>query len=116
MPANRLGVGVKAEEDTFVDEGILLLCPWAFLSLLTSRTDDGLDFVAVDNACDVRVADLGGGQDVILFEGGRLIERAEDFVQKAEGTLCPYDKPSDMATGCELKKVESSHIDKFNTG
>ena len=59
MSANRLGVRIKAEENTLVDEWILLLCPWAFLGLLAGRTDNRLDFVAVDNACDVRVADLG---------------------------------------------------------
>ena len=133
MPANRLGVRVKAEEDTSVDEWILLLCPRAFLSLLTSLADDGLDFTAVDNTCDVRVADLGGGQaagrplhqclavvhiypQVILFEGGRLVECAEDFVQKTERTLRPYDKPSNMATRSELKEVKSSHIDELNAG
>ena len=60
MPANGLGVRVKTEEDSLVDQGVLLLCPGTFLDFLASRADNGLDLVAVDQASNVWVGDLGG--------------------------------------------------------
>jgi len=60
LPANGLGVRVETEEDGLVDKGVLLLCPGTFLDFLASRADNGLDLVAVDQASNVRVGDLGG--------------------------------------------------------
>ena len=60
MPANGLGVRVETEEDGLVDKGVLLLCPGTFLDFLASRADNGLDLVAVDQASNVWVGDLGG--------------------------------------------------------
>jgi hypothetical protein len=60
LPANGLGVRVETEEDSLVDEGVLLLCPGTFLDFLASRANNGLDLVAVDQASNVRVGDLGG--------------------------------------------------------
>jgi len=48
------------EENSPVDEGVLLLCPGTFLDFLASRANNGLDLVAVDQASNVRVGDLGG--------------------------------------------------------
>jgi hypothetical protein len=48
MPAKGLGVWVKTEKDGLVDQGIFLLCPRALLNFLASRSDDRLDFIAVD--------------------------------------------------------------------
>jgi len=60
LPANGLGVRVKTEEDSLVDQGVLLLCPGTFLDFLASRANNGLDLVAVDQASNVWVGDLGG--------------------------------------------------------
>ena len=60
MPANGLGVRIQTEEDSLVDKGILLLCPGTFLDFLASGANNGLDLVAVDQASNVRVGDLGG--------------------------------------------------------
>jgi len=62
LPAQGLSVRVETEEDGLVDKGVLLLCPGALLHFLSSRTDDGLDFIGVDEAGDVRVGDFGGGE------------------------------------------------------
>lgn len=59
MPAQGLGVRVHTEEDAFVDEGILLLCPWAFLNFGAGGANNGLNLRAVDETGDVGVRDLG---------------------------------------------------------
>lgn len=64
MSADGLGIGIEAEEDSLVDQGVLLLGPRTLLDFLASGADDGLDLVAVDEAGDVGVGDLGGGEAV----------------------------------------------------
>ena len=59
LPANGLGVRVETEEDSLVDEGVLLLCPGTFLDFLAGRADNRLNLVTVDQAGDVGVGDLG---------------------------------------------------------
>jgi hypothetical protein len=48
VSAKGLGIWVETEKDSLVDQGILLLCPGALLDLLACRTDDRLDFIAVN--------------------------------------------------------------------
>lgn len=62
MSAKRLGVRVQTEENGLIDEGVLLLRPGALLDLLPSRSNNGLDLVAVDQTGNVGVGDLGGGE------------------------------------------------------
>ena len=62
LAAEGLGVRVEAEENSLVDEGVLLLGPGALLDLLAGGADDRLDLVAVDEASDVGVANLSGGE------------------------------------------------------
>lgn len=68
LPAKGFGIRVETEENSLVDEGVLLLCPGALLDLLASRADDGLDLVAVDETSYVGVGDLSSGKalDVLL--------------------------------------------------
>ena len=60
MPANGLGVGIEAEEDTFVDQWVLMLGPWAPGDLGVGGSDNSLDHRAIDDAGDIGVGDLGG--------------------------------------------------------
>lgn len=62
LSAESLGVWVETEENSLVDERILLLRPRALLDLLASRADDGLDLVAIDQTSNIGVADLGSGE------------------------------------------------------
>lgn len=71
MPANGLGVRVETEQNSLVDKGVLLLRPGTFLNFLASRADNGLDLVAVDQASNVRVGDLGGRE----AETGKLVKK-----------------------------------------
>jgi len=60
LSANGLGVRVETEENSLVDKGVLLLCPGTFLNFLASGANNGLDLVAVDQASNIWVGDLGG--------------------------------------------------------
>lgn len=60
LSAEDLGVRIQAEENTLVDQGVLLLCPGSFLDLGVGGTDDGLDLGAVNETGDIGVGDLGG--------------------------------------------------------
>ena len=62
LPANGLGVGIEAEEDTFVDQWILVLRPWALGNSGICRSDNGLDNRAVDDTGDIWIGYLGGGE------------------------------------------------------
>ena len=116
MPAKGLSVGVETEENSLVDKGVLLLSVWSLLDLLASGADNRLDFVAVDQASDVGVGDLGRGQNVVLLVGGNLVKGAEDFIKKTKGGLSPDNEAADVTTRGQLKEVEPAHVDEFNTG
>lgn len=73
LSAEGLGVGVETEENGLVDEGVLLLCPGTLLNFLTSRANDGLNLVAVDQASDIGVGDLGSGE-----AGDKFDKRCEE--------------------------------------
>lgn len=76
MPAEGLGVGVEAEENGLVDQGVLLLCPGALLELLAGGTNNGLDLVAVDQTSNVGVGDLGGGEAIVKIS---IMQSFENF-------------------------------------
>jgi len=116
LSAEDLGVRVQAEENSLVDQGVLLLCPGSFLDLGVGGTDDGLDFGAVDETGDIGVGDLGGRKDVILLEDGRAVKGSKDLVEKGESTLCPDDEAAKMTTRGELEEIESLDAGEFDTG
>ena len=58
LPADGLGVGVKAEKDTLVDQWVLVLSPRALCDLGLGRSDNSLDHGAVDDASDIWVGYL----------------------------------------------------------
>jgi len=105
LPANTLGVGVEAEENTLVDQWVLVLSPWAFGDLGVGRSDNGLDHGAVDDASDIGVGDLGGGESVVLLVDGSFVEGTEDLIEEAEGALSPDNEPTKVATRSKLKQV-----------
>lgn len=77
LSANCFGIGIKAEQDSLVDQWILLLCPGTFLNLLTSRSNNRLDFVTVDQTSHIRVEYLGSRQT-----GNLLNHEAEENKSK----------------------------------
>lgn len=62
VPAKSFGVRVETEENRFVAERVLLLCPRTLLDFLARRTDDRLDLRRVDQTGHIWVGDFGGGQ------------------------------------------------------
>ena len=62
LPANGLGVGIETEEDTLVDQWVLVLSPWTLGDLGVGRSDNSLDRGAVDDTSDIWVGYLGGGE------------------------------------------------------
>ena len=58
LPAQSLCVGVKTEKNGLVDERIFLLGPGAFLNFLAGRSDNRLDFIAIDQTSNIRVGDF----------------------------------------------------------
>lgn len=60
MPDLCLSVGIETEKNAPVDQGILLLSPGTLLYFSTGGTNNGLDFVAVDETGNIRVRNLGG--------------------------------------------------------
>ena len=111
-----------------------MLSPWALLVLGVSGTDDRLDDIAVDDASDIGVGDLRGGEakgasistfgvlttntenlHIVLLEGRCLIEGAENLIEKSECTRRPDDETSEVATRSQLEEVEAPDVDELNT-
>jgi len=116
VPAKSFGVRVETEENRFVAERVLLLCPRTLLDFLARRTDDRLDLRRVDQTGHVWVGDFSGGQEIILLIDRSLVEGSKDFVKESESTFGPDDKTSKMPTGSELKEVEPPDINNLYTG
>jgi len=102
-PAQGLGVRVETEKDSLVDERVLLLSPGAFLDFLASRSDNGLDFIAVDQTSNIRVRNLSSGEDVIFLVERGFLKGSKDFIKKSESVLSPDDESTEMTTRGELK-------------
>lgn len=131
MPAEGLGVRVHAEEDAFVDERVLLLCPRAFLYLGAGGANNSLNLRAVDETGNVGVGDLGGrkaihnGQydtrnrrcdvQVVLLVRGNFVKGAEHLIEQIEGTLCPNDEAAEVSTRGKLEEIQAPNIDELDT-
>jgi len=105
LPADGLGVGVKAEEDTLVDQWVLVLSPRALGNLGVGRSDNSLDHGTVDDASDIWVGDLGSRENIVLLVDGSLVESTEDLIEKAECALSPDNEPAEVATRSKLEQV-----------
>jgi len=103
LSAKSLSVGVKTEEDTLVDQWVLVLRPWALRDLGVGRSNNSLDRRAVDDTGDIGVGDLGGRENVVLLVGGSLVEGTENLVEKTESALSPNNKSTEVATGGKLE-------------
>lgn len=62
LSANGLCVGVETEQDTLVDQWVLVLSPGTFLDFGIGGSDDRLDLSAVDETSDIRISDFGRRQ------------------------------------------------------
>ena len=124
MSAQGLGVRIETEKDSLVDERVLLLSPGTFLDFLAGRSDNRLDFIAVDQTSNIRVGDLGSRKSershirkknsqnemlerknvhVIFLVKGDFLKCSEDFIEKGEGVLSPDHESTKMTSRGELK-------------
>lgn len=62
LTTKSLGVRVEPEQDGLVPERVLLLGEGPLLGSGTTSSDDGLDFVRVDESGDIGRGDLGSGE------------------------------------------------------
>lgn len=110
-------VGVEAEHDLLVAEGVLLLDDGALGAGLTlGGAEHGLHLGGVDQTGDIGVGDHVGGQVEVLLEGGRGGGGAVDLVEGLEGGGGPDDEAAEVATGGELEQVQGEDVAGLNTG
>merc|ERR1712137_1172830 len=83
-----LGVGVELEHDASVAQGVLLAGSLGRLGGV-GGTNNGLNFVTVDETVQVGVGHHGSRKLVASLGLGFLAGSAEDLVQALEGTLSP---------------------------
>jgi len=103
-----LGVWVDLEERTEVVQWVLLLAGSSGTE--TCLTDDGLNFIGVDDTSNVGVTHDWLRQGVSLLLLGGLSEGAEDGVELVEGRLGEDAEPSNVATRGELEEVERLNV------
>lgn len=59
LTAQRFCIWIKAEQNSLVDQRVLLLRPRPLVRLGLCRANHGLDLVTVNEPSNVRVGDLG---------------------------------------------------------
>jgi hypothetical protein len=111
-----LSVRVKTVHDTLVLERVLLLSEGTLVVLVTSRTNNRLDFVRVDKTSNIGVGHDVSGQDVILLQGSGSLIGTVEFIKESNGGLSPDDETTEMSTGSELQEVKTTNVNKFETG
>lgn len=111
------GVGVEAEHDLLVLEGVLLLHGATLRpGLALGATQDALDFGAVDETGKVGLGDDVGGQEEVLLQGGGLGGGAVDLVEGLESGGRPDDETAEVTTGGQLQQVQGVDGAGLNTG
>ncbi len=106
----RSRVGVLAKENLLVAERVLLLDVAALSAgLALGRTEDSLDFGAVDETGKIGLRDNVGGEEEALLA-------VVDGIQLLDGGRGPDDEATEVATGGELEEVERVDRAGLNTG
>ena len=106
-------VGVQLVHSSLVLERVLLL---GVVDVLHGGSDNGLDFVGVDDTVDISNSDNVLRKGVVLLLGSLFGDRAVDSVEVLEGVLGPDDETTDMTTRSETEEVETSDVAEFDTG
>jgi hypothetical protein len=109
------GVGVKSIHEFSVFEGIFLL---DFVSNEVGGfgSDDGLDFIGVDDSGEVGIFHSVSLELVTSFFRGVLSDGSEESIQSLEGRLGPDAESSNLTTGGQLFKRKSVNIGDFDSG
>jgi len=110
--ADRGGVRVQANFDAQVLQRVLLEA--RTFADGAGGTDLGLDFIGVDQSCDVRVGHDGTRESVTGFLGRFAVDRAPDGVQFFKGTLSPDNKATHVSTRSKLQQVQTFDVAEFD--
>jgi hypothetical protein len=109
LSSQSLGVRVEPEQDSLVSERVLLLGEGPLGEGLTSRSDNGLNFVGVDDSGNVVGSDLGSGEIVSGLGGVNV-------VKSLHGTFGPDDESTHVTTGGQLQQVQVLDVAGLDTG
>jgi len=112
--AGSLGVGVELDQESEVLEWVLLVGVDLLLGDLVS--ENGLDFIGVDDSGNIGVGEDGSGELVVDLLGGSLLVSSVDLVESLESVGSPNDESSKVTSWGELQQVQSGNAGKFNTG
>ena len=108
-----LGIGIELQHRIEVGERVLL--ERSSLNIFLNGPDHGLDLIGVNDAGQVRVNHSGPRKQVALFLLRSLMEGSIDRVQFLKRGLGPNNEPPEVASGCQLQKVEPINICHLNT-
>jgi len=112
-----LGVGVQAQKNLLVAQGVLLLDGGSSShSLALGSVDGALDFGAVDQTSKVGLGDNVGRQEEVPLVGRGSGGGAVDLVKGLESGRGPDDETAEVTTRGELEKVEGRDGRGLNTG
>lgn len=110
-------VGVEAELDLEVLEGVLLLDLGALGDgTATGGTEHALDLGRVDDLGQIGLLHDGGRQEEVLLQLGSLGGGAVDLVQSRESGRGPDDEAAEVTAGGELEEVQGVDGGGLNAG
>lgn len=109
----RDGIRVELNHESEVVKRVLLASTEGVSGLL--RTENGLDFIGVDDGGQVRVRHLGTRKLVSLLDGRSNLLGSVDGVELLEGTLSPDDETTEVTTRSKTEKVEARDLAELNT-
>jgi len=108
-----LSIRIKSEHDLLVLKRVLLEHVLSLLSLVTSGSDDTLDFRRVDNAGDVGVGDDVGRKGEAGL--GRGVGLGSPDLKQAKGRFGPDHEPAKVGTRSKLEQVEGADVRGLDT-
>jgi len=108
-----LGERVQFGHESGILEWVLLSLDNLLLWFLVS--ENGLNFVGVDNSSNIGIGQHGSSKLEVNFLGGLLLVGSVDRVEFFESTLSPDDESSQMTSRSQLKEVQSADSSKFNS-
>jgi hypothetical protein len=101
-----LGQWVQFVHEFGILEGVLLSVVDLLLRNLVS--EDGLNFIRVDDSGNIGIGQDGSGQSEVDLLGRFLLVGSVDGIELLEGSLGPDDESSQMTSGGQLEEIESA--------
>jgi hypothetical protein len=111
-----LSIWVQTIHDTDILQWVLALRVWALRLLLTSRSNNSLDFIRVDKTWHISIGNdrVREFESLLQFRG--LSSSSKQGIELLKGGLGPDAESAHVATGSQLEKVESRDRGELDTG